>query len=87
MHSSECKSTYYSPKARFGALFGFKLPSDPHDCIIDRDGKKVRYVVDYYHDKDASVDASNPEDEKLAKIDVRPALDSLDAFQVFSKES
>ena len=71
MHSSECKATQYSPKARFGALIGFKPPFDRHDCVIDRDGKEVRYVVDYYQD------ASNP-----AKIDVRPALDSFDAFQV-----
>jgi len=74
MHSSECKATEYSPKARFGALIGFKPPFDRHDCVIDRDGKEVRYVVDYYHDKDPS----NPD---AAKIDVRPALDSLDAFQ------
>ena len=73
MHSSECKATQYSPKARLGALIGFKPPFDRHDCVIDRDGKEVRYVVDYYQD------ASNPE---AAKIDVRPALDSLDAFQV-----
>ena len=75
MHSSECKATEYSPKARFGALIGFKPPFDRHDCVIDRDGKEVRYIVDYYHDKDPS----NPD---AAKIDVRPALDSLDAFQV-----
>ena len=75
MHSSECKATQYSPKARFGALIGFKPPFDRHDCVIDRDGKEVRYIVDYYHDKDPS----NPD---AAKIDVRPALDSLDAFQV-----
>ena len=75
MHSSECKATEYSPKARFGALIGFKPPFDRHDCVIDRDGKEVRYIVDYYHDKDPS----NPD---ATKIDVRPALDSLDAFQV-----
>ena len=75
MHSSECKATQYSPKARLGALIGFKPPFDRHDCVIDRDGKEVRYIVDYYHDKDPS----NPD---AAKIDVRPALDSLDAFQV-----
>jgi len=74
MHSSECKATEYSPKARFGAMIGFKPPFDRHDCVIDRDGKEVRYIVDYYHDKDPS----NPD---AAKIDVRPALDSLDAFQ------
>ena len=75
MHSSECKATQYSPKARLGALIGFKPPFDRHDCVIDRDGKEVRYIVDYYHDKDSS----NPD---ATKIDVRPALDSLDAFQV-----
>ena len=75
MHSSECKATQYSPKARLGALIGFKPPFDRHDCVIDRDGKEIRYIVDYYHDKDPS----NPD---ATKIDVRPALDSLDAFQV-----
>merc|ERR1719266_1865101 len=62
MHSSECRADFYSPKARLGALMGFKLPFDRHDCIVNRDGKEIRYVVEYYHDKkDVSEDASNPD--------------------------
>ena len=38
-----------------------------------RCGKEVRYVIDYY-DGDL-----NPGKHKFAKLDVRPAFDSLDA--------
>ncbi|MES1922018.1 hypothetical protein MHBO_003536 [Bonamia ostreae] len=38
----------YSPKARFLHLFGCPLPFDRHDWTVDRCGKEVRYVIDYY---------------------------------------
>jgi len=78
----KCRADFYSPKARLGAMMGFKLPFDRHDCIVNRDGKEIRYVVEYYHDKkDVSEVASNPDAQIPAKIDVRPALNSFDAFQ------
>ncbi|MCJ1296943.1 hypothetical protein MMC34_008512, partial [Xylographa carneopallida] len=39
----------YSAKARFvNGVLGGPLPFDRHDWVVDRCGKEVRYVIDYY---------------------------------------
>lgn len=48
---------------------GYELPFDRHDWIVDRCGKEVRYVIDYYDG--GSLDNSY----KFALLDVRPAMD------------
>lgn len=74
-----------SPKARLKVLFGHSAPFDRHDWIVDRGGKEVRYVIDYYHDESAVQLDQSPKHLKdfaalkSIKVDVRPALDSLDA--------
>ena len=62
-----------SPRARFfGFFFDTPKPFDRHDWIVDRCGKEVRYGIDYY---------SGPRgEESTFYCDVRPALDSWDAF-------
>lgn len=50
----------------------YDLPFDRHDWIVDRCGKEVRYVIDYY---DAGM---GDKYHKLAKLDVRPALDNFE---------
>lgn len=52
--------------------FSYELPFDRHDWIIDRCGKDVRYVIDYY---DGGVVDPN---YKFALLDVRPAMDSFE---------
>lgn len=48
----------------------YELPFDRHDWIVDRCGKDVRYIIDYY-------DGGSPDDKyRFAILDVRPALDS-----------
>lgn len=47
-----------------------ELPFDRHDWIVDRCGKEVRYVIDYY---DRGQGSSH------TILDVRPAFDSLGA--------
>ncbi|XP_073771861.1 holocytochrome c synthase a isoform X5 [Danio rerio] len=47
-----------------------ELPFDRHDWIVDRCGKEVRYVIDYYDGGLVS---------KHTILDVRPAFDSLGA--------
>ena len=59
----------YSPKARLLNLLGYKLPFDRHDWIVDRCGKEVRYVIDFYNA------APQPEAPAALHLDVRPALD------------
>lgn len=64
-----------SPKARFlSFILGYKKPFDRHDWIVDRDGKEVRYVIDFYRGtKSSFTDVS-------MFLDVRPALDSFAAI-------
>ena len=40
---------------------GYQLPFDRHDWIVDRAGKEVRYVIDYY-----DVGEVNPENHTFA---------------------
>lgn len=50
--------------------FRYELPFDRHDWIIDRCGKDVRYIIDYY-------DGGKVDDKyTFALLDVRPAMDS-----------
>jgi hypothetical protein len=75
-----------SPKAWLKTLFGHSLPFDRHDWIVDRGGKEVRYVIDYYHDESAVESDEAPKhlhdvtSMKSIKVDVRPALDSFDSL-------
>lgn len=49
----------------------YELPFDRHDWIVDRCGKEVRYIIDYY-------DGGMPDEHyKFALLDVRPAMDSV----------
>jgi len=72
----------YSPKARLLNALGYKLPFDRHDWIVDRNGKDVRYVIDFYNAKvpprggESSLDVG----PIAMHVDVRPALDSPEAF-------
>lgn len=80
LHAKECgnprlksfggKAADYSPRARIRSWLGYELPFDRHDWIVDRCGKEVRYVIDYY---DGDVVDS---EYKFALLDVRPAMDS-----------
>ena len=56
-------------------FFRKDLPFDRHDWIILRGEKEVRYIIDYYD--------GGPVDQKtmrFSELDVRPALDSFEAF-------
>merc|ERR1711953_712483 len=91
LHADECgrpmlksfggKAKYFSPRARIRGWMGYEMPFDRHDWIIDRGGKEVRYIIDYY---DGELD---PGSHRFAQLDVRPALDSFEAvadrFKVF----
>ncbi|KAF7385666.1 hypothetical protein HZH66_011508 [Vespula vulgaris] len=80
LHARECncpklrsfggKATQYSPRARIRHWLGYELPFDRHDWIIDRCGKDVRYIIDYYDGGEVD------ERYKFALLDVRPAMDS-----------
>lgn len=84
LHAKECpcgpslkrfggKAKEFSPRARFRHWMGYELPFDRHDWIVDRCGKEVRYVIDYY---DGEI---NKDTYEFSILDVRPAFDSMDA--------
>ncbi|XP_024117533.1 cytochrome c-type heme lyase isoform X1 [Oryzias melastigma] len=84
MHAGECpcgptlkrfggKAKEFSPRARLRHWMGYELPFDRHDWIIDRCGREVRYVIDYY---DGEI---NKDTYQFSILDVRPAFDSLGA--------
>ncbi|KAL4635927.1 cytochrome c-type heme lyase [Arapaima gigas] len=85
LHAKECpcgpallrfggKAKQLSPRARIRSLMGYEFPFDRHDWIVDRCGKQVRYVIDYYDG--GEVDKST---YQFTILDVRPAFDSLGA--------
>lgn len=84
MHFSSCtkpqlksfggKYTDLSPRAKIRMWMGYERPFDRHDWIVDRCGRDVRYIIDYYDS--GEVDS----DFKFAILDVRPALDSPGAL-------
>eukprot|EP01025_Chloroclados_australasicus_P036520 TRINITY_DN3724_c0_g1_i1.p1 TRINITY_DN3724_c0_g1~~TRINITY_DN3724_c0_g1_i1.p1 ORF type:complete len:278 (-),score=28.07 TRINITY_DN3724_c0_g1_i1:884-1651(-) len=83
MHCDKCPSPTlkrfrgrakdYSLRARWLQLWGYKLPFDRHDWIVDRCGEEVRYIIDFYS---GLSDAKAPVSMYL---DTRPALDSVGA--------
>nr|DBA44777.1 TPA_exp: holocytochrome c synthase [Isoetes drummondii] len=63
-----------TPKAYFKKFLGYGIPFDRHDWTVDRGGREMRYVIDFYYDE-------NAEGKKWPFfVDVRPALDSPAAF-------
>mmetsp|Transcript_10163 Transcript_10163/g.31092 ORF Transcript_10163/g.31092 Transcript_10163/m.31092 type:complete len:405 (+) Transcript_10163:19-1233(+) len=66
------KPDQLSPTARLRTWTGGEPPFDRHDWIVDRCGKEVRYVIDYYY-----TDPEVAKDNERINIHVRPALDSF----------
>ena len=69
------KSEDISPKARIMSWFGYSLPFDRHDWIVDRCGKDVPYIIDFYS---GNKDGTNS--LVAMHIDARPRLDSFSAL-------
>ncbi|XP_069128052.1 holocytochrome c-type synthase-like [Argopecten irradians] len=85
LHARECskpalkkfggKATEYSPRAKIRSWMGYELPFDRHDWIVDRCGKDVRYIIDYYDGGEVD------KNFRFSILDVRPAYDSFGAFK------
>jgi cytochrome c heme-lyase len=67
-----------TPKARLNTILGYQAPFDRHDWIIDRCGKQVEYVIDFY----AGRDEGKPGKSLNFYLDVRPKLNSLEGWQM-----
>lgn len=80
MHQTECNQPMLlkfegrpkdiTPKARIRSWFGYSLPFDRHDWVVDRCGEKVTYVIDFYSGKQ---DPNRPMSLSFY-LDVRPAV-------------
>ena len=65
-----------SPRALWNTwVRGLKEPFDRHDWVVDRCGKEVRYVLDFYQGKGAALGLG----AVSVYVDARPALDSFEA--------
>lgn len=84
MHQAECTTASLarftgrpdtlSPKAWLRHhLLGCTRPFDRHDWYVDRCGRQVRYIIDFYA-------AQSKEAPVSFHLDVRPALDSFSAL-------
>lgn len=62
-----------SPRAWLRGMFGDPTWFDRHDWYVDRCGKEVRYVIDFYFDE------SRAGQLEAFEVDARPALDSPEA--------
>ncbi|KAK2167493.1 hypothetical protein LSH36_27g08057 [Paralvinella palmiformis] len=84
LHAKECsqpklksfggKAKDYSIRAKLRSYMGYDLPFDRHDWLVDRCGREVRYIIDYYDGGTVN------KDYQFTLLDVRPALDSPTAF-------
>jgi cytochrome c heme-lyase len=65
-----------SPKARFNTILGYQAPFDRHDWVVDRCGKEIEYVIDFYAGKQTN-------GEKLSfYLDVRPKLNTWEGVKM-----
>ena len=78
LHSFSGISKKMSPKARINTWLGYTAPFDRHDWVVDRCGKKIDYVIDFYAGKD-----DGKGNGKLNFfLDVRPKLNSLEGWKM-----
>ncbi|KAG0238338.1 Cytochrome c1 heme lyase [Actinomortierella wolfii] len=77
----EGKPKEVTPKARLWSWMGYALPFDRHDWVVDRCGKQVTYIIDFYSGKP---DPRYPEAPSFY-LDVRPKLTLDGAWLRFKK--
>jgi cytochrome c heme-lyase len=78
LHSFLGLSTTMSPKARINTLLGYTPPFDRHDWVVDRCGKRVDYIIDFYAGRD-----EGKGDGKLNFfLDVRPKLNTWEGWKM-----
>lgn len=68
-----------TPKARINTLLGYAAPFDRHDWVVDRCGKQVEYVIDFYAGRSDGKDAQGKVNFYL---DVRPKVNSWEGVKM-----
>lgn len=67
-----------SPRAMWNMAWGASRPFDRHDWVVDRCGKQVDYVIDFYT---GAPDPANPLKQSFY-LDVRPKLNSFEGAKM-----
>lgn len=67
-----------TPRARWKGLMGYQEPFDRHDWVVDRCGKRVEYVIDFYSGKDEGVKGKGLN----FYLDVRPKLNTWEGVKM-----
>jgi cytochrome c heme-lyase len=68
-----------TPKATLNTLLGYAAPFDRHDWVVDRCGKRVEYVIDFYAGRSDGKDAQGKVNFYL---DVRPKVNSWEGVKM-----
>jgi len=71
-------SARLTPKARLMVLLGYQRPFDRHDWTVNRCGKRVDYVIDFYSGR---ADPACPHALSVY-IDARPKLNSVEGVNM-----
>jgi cytochrome c heme-lyase len=78
LHSFAGLSQTMSPRARINTLLGYTAPFDRHDWVVDRCGKRVEYIIDFYAGRNDGAGAG-----KLNfYLDVRPKLNTWEGIKM-----
>lgn len=73
-------SAALTPRARVYGWLGYARPFDRHDWVVDRCGRRVEYVIDFYAGKPAP---GGTRGEGLSfYLDVRPKLNSWEGCRM-----
>ncbi|RMY90310.1 hypothetical protein D0862_09992 [Hortaea werneckii] len=67
-----------TPKARWNSLVGYAAPFDRHDWVVDRCGKHVDYVIDFYSGKNEGLAGKSLN----FYLDVRPKLNTWEGVKM-----
>ncbi len=67
-----------TPRARWKGWWGYRMPFDRHDWVVDRCGMRVEYVIDFYEGRDGG---------GMGKgisfyLDVRPKINSWEGVKM-----
>lgn len=71
-------TTTPSPRARLNSFLGYTAPFDRHDWVVDRCGKRVDYIIDFYQGKG---NGKGPEMLSFY-LDVRPKLNTWEGVKM-----
>lgn len=82
LHSFNGLSTKMSPRARLNTLLGYQAPFDRHDWVVDRCGREVEYVIDFYAGRGTSNPAASDAGKLSFYLDVRPKLNSWEGVKM-----